>query len=1175
MYKNYTRFFCAPPGRINKYFLIMKLTVVLLIAGLLQVSAATLAQKVTFVHKQTSFEQIIRELRKQTNYNVLVSANKIKNIKRKDVDFKNATITEVLETFLKDQPLSFEIQGELILIKEKQETVITDPVQAAITVTGTVKDEKGLPLPGVNIKIKGTSTGVASNQAGEFSITVPNAETILVFTFIGYQTVEFVAGNVPANLMLKPEIMDLTSVVVVGYGTQKKINLTGAVDQVTSKVLENRSLPNLASGLQGVLPNLNLVPRDGKPIQAPGYNVRGSTSIGQGGIALVLIDGVEGDPSRINPNDVATVTLLKDAASAAIYGARAAFGVVLITTKSPSKDKIIINYSYDQSIKSPTRLPQLVTNGYQFASLFNQAYTNWYGSGQTAQNVNKTIKFSAAYLAEFAKRDADPSLPKTDVNSAGEYVYYENTDWLKLLYKDHNGARDHNLSVSGSNGKADFLLTGRLYKQDGLFRYNSDDYSMANFRAKGSIQVYPWLKIYNNADYSAMKYHNPLNVGEGGGIWVNMEAEAHTMAPLYNPDGTLTYSAAYTVGDFVYGKNGIDMDKSVFRNTAGFDARFIDDQFRVKGDFTFQNTNNNQFTKRVPVPYSRIPGVIEYVGSNLNDITQSFQPIQYLVSNIYSEFEPKWSEVHHFKVLAGFNYEQSTLQTTTTQRNGLAYPDANNINLALGQSIVTSGGYDKWAVVGGFYRLNYDYKGRYLVEANGRYDGSSKFPDNQRYAFFPSVSAGWRVSSEPFWQVSPSLITDLKIRGSYGSLGNGSIGSYAFQEQFGISQLGRILNGVRPQTTSAPGVLPDGLTWETSRSQNLGVDMSMLGGKLSVSADAYTRKTINMFTVGLTLPAVFGTGAPKGNNADMKTSGWEVSVGWRDRLIAAGSLLTYGFRATLSDYNSMITKYNNADKRLADYYEGQQIGEIWGYQNAGYFTSAQDIANSPKQILVKASNTGTLAPGDIKYADLNGDGIIDAGNNTVGNPGDRRIIGNALPHYTYGFSTDVDWKNFFFSAFIQGVGKRDWYPGPTSGYFWGQYASPYFKATTNQLDNMWSPENPDAYFPRFAGYKAAGTNELANNQTKYLQNAAYIRLKNIQLGYHLPVKLIQKIGLKDTRVFISGENLWTWSPMFKYTKNFDPESIDGSDRVVSDGTTGNGNNYPMLKTITIGISATF
>ena len=1174
MYKNYTRFFCAPKGRYDNYLRIMKLSFILLFAVLLQARAETLAQKINYVHRKTSFEQIIQEIRKQTNFNVLVSANKIKNIAVKDVNFKNATLTEVLDTYLKDQPLSYEIQGELILIKEK-EGPNTPAINALIKIAGKVVDETGSPLPGVNVRIKGTTIGTTTDTNGTFLIDVPNQETILVFSFVGYQTREISAGNVPAILNLKLASTDLSDIVVVGYGTQKKVNLTGAVDQITAKSFENRSASNLNQVMQGLLPGLNLVPKDGKPIQAPTFNIRGTTSIGQGGNSLVLIDGVEGDPSRINPNDVESVSILKDAASSAIYGARAAFGVVLITTKSPTKDKISVTYSFDQSIKSPTTIPKLVNNGYQFAKMFNDAYTAWYGNSVTPQNINKTIKFSAAYLAELQKRDADPSLPKVDVLSTGEYVYYDNTDWLKLLYKDHNVASDHNLSISGNNGKADFLLTGRVYNQGGLFRYNSDDYSIDNFRAKGSFQVAPWLKIYNNADYSQMKYHNPLNVGEGGGIWVNLEAEGHTMAPLYNPDGTLTWSGAYTVGDFAYGKNGIDYNNIVFRNTTGFDARFIQDQLRIKGDFTFQNTNNTQTTKRVPVPYSRFQGVTEYLGTTTNDLNIQIRPTQYLVSNIYSEYEPKWTGSHHVKVLAGFNYEQSTAQYTGVQRNGLAYPDANNINLALGQSIITAGGWDRWNVIGGFYRLNYDYKGRYLVEANGRYDGSSKFPSNQRYAFFPSVSAGWRVSSEPFWNISPKIISDLKFRGSYGSLGNGSIGSYAFQEQFNISQSGRILNGVRPQATSAPGVLPTGLTWETSQTQNLGVDLGLFNGKLSITGDAYTRKTINMFTVGLTLPAVFGTGSPKGNYADLKTTGWEISASWHDRFNLSGSPVTYSFRATVSDFNAVITKYNNPNGLLSDYYVGMKLGEMWGYVNNGYFKDAQDIANSPKQILVKASNTGAIAPGDIKYTDLDGNGVIDAGTNTVSNPGDRKIIGNSLAHYLFGFSLNADWKNFFVGAFIQGVGNRDWYPGPTSGYFWGQYASPYFKGVVNTLDKMWSPDNPDAYFPRFAGYKAAGTNELSNNQTKYLLNAAYIRLKNIQFGYHLPISLIRRIGLKDTRIFVSGENLLTWSPMFKYTKDFDPESIDGSDRILTDGTVGNGNNYPILKTISLGLTATF
>ncbi|MCJ8209141.1 SusC/RagA family TonB-linked outer membrane protein [Mucilaginibacter sp. RS28] len=1131
----------------------------------------------------------------------------LQTIRVRSIQFSNERLDVILSALLQGTPIDFkeEVKGTVTLYKK--------PVASKAEggkLTGKIVDEKGEPLPGATVRLVETNTGVLTQADGSFTINAnPGTYTVIV-SFISYQSKRIPAVKLSANetvslgsITMVAESGTLNEVVVVGYGTQKKENLTGAVDQVTSKVLENRSMPNLTQGLQGTIPNLNLVPLDGKPIQSATYNIRGTTSIGQGGNALVLIDGVEGDPSRINPNDVASVSVLKDAASAAIYGARGAFGVVLITTKNPAKEKTSITYSFNQSFKKPTAVPDLVTNGYTFAKMFNDAWTAWNDYAQTPQNINKTVKFSPAYLAELQKRNSDPSLPKVDVNGAGEYVYYDNTDWYKLLYKDHNNAREHNIAVSGNSGKSDFLITGRYYGQDGLFSYNSDDYSIYNLRAKGSLQVYPWLRIYNNADYSNMKYHNPLNVGEGGGIWRNLQDEGHTVAPLFNPDGNLSYSAAYTVGDLVYGKNGIDMNNRVFRNTTGFATQFFDDVFRVKGDFTFQNTDNNQDRRRVPVPYSRKPGVIEYVGTATNDFQNVFQQTQYVATNVYGEFEPKWSKVHYFKALGGFNFEQSTLKRSEIVRNGLIYPDANNINLALGQSISTAGDWDRWDIMGGFYRLNYAFKDRYLVEADGRYDGSSKFPSNQRWAFFPSVSAGWRVSNEPFWKVSPKYISDLKIRASYGSLGNGSIASYAFQEKFNISQSGRVLNGVRPQTTSQPGVLPDGLTWETAQVQNLGVDMGLLGGKLTVTADGYIRKTKDMFTVGMTLPAVFGTGVPKGNYADLKTTGWEVTVAWRDRFNLSSKPFNYGLRLTLSDYTAEITKYNNPDKRLSDYYVGQKVGEIWGYQTAGYFTSAQDIASSPKQTLIKASTSGQLLPGDIKFADLDGNGVIDYGNNTVSKPGDRKIIGNTTPRYTYGVGLDADWNNFFFSAFIQGVGKRDWYPGPEASNFWGQYNRPYNKIPVSMLDKIWSPENPDAYFPRYRGYVAQnGSGELTVSQTKYIQDASYIRLKNIQIGYHLPLSWIKRVGMGDARVFVSAENIWTSSPLFKITKDIDPESIGRSDVILSppnagdmnaNGSTnalsmnppgpgisnsnssGNANNYPILKSITLGLSVTF
>jgi TonB-linked SusC/RagA family outer membrane protein len=1046
-------------------------------------------------------------------------------------------------------------------------------------VSGTIRDPDGKALAGVSITNKRTSQSTFTDGNGRFTINA-NTGDVLLITSIGFKAHEFTisAGQTSFNIALEIEVSQVAETIVVGYSTQRKVNLTGAVDQVGSDVLENRSITNLNQGLQGVLPNLNIKLLDGKPNQAPRFNIRGMTSIGQGGSALILIDGVEGDPSLVNPNDVATVTILKDAASASIYGARGAFGVVLITTKNPAKGKTSISYTTNYSIKKPTNLPDFANDAYTFGKYFAESFLNW--ENTFPQAVNKTLKFSQAYLAELERRSKLTGLPDTEVDPVtGEYVYYASTDWYDELFKKNTASREHNLTISGSGEKTGYLITGRYFSQDGLFRYNTDDYRMVNFRAKGSVQVYPWLRIENNTDFANMNYHNPLNTGEGGGIFRNIADEGHPLAPMFNPDGTLTASAAYSVGDLWYGKNGYDMERAVFKNRTGFVAEVLNNHLRVKGDFTFQLTDYKEKRRQVPVPYSSKPGVIAYIGTTTNDLREIRQKTNYIASNLYSEYENTISDDHYFKFLLGYNYEESTYENVLSQRNGLIFDNATDINLALGQSILTQGGYEQWAILGGFGRLNYAFRDKYLVEVNGRYDGSSKFPADQRYGFFPSISAGWRVSNEKFWKVSDKIISDLKIRASYGSLGNGNIGSYVYQEQFNISQSNVILNGIRPQQTSRPSVLPNGLTWETSKTKNLGLDFAMLSHRLRFTGDIYERETINMFTVGVTLPAVFGATSPRGNYADLETRGFELSLSWGDKFNMSSRPFSYDVRVTLADNKAVITKYNNPEKRLSDYYVGMEVGEIWGYETLGFFTSADDILKHANQKLFLSTSSGQTFPGDIKLADLNGDGIVNPGTSTVGNPGDRRIIGNSSPRYMYGINLGADWNNIFFSAFFQGVGKQDWFPSTEAGVFWGQYNRPYNKLPRWHLDNHWTPDNPNAYLPRYVSRLANRSGGILREaQTKYLQNIAYIRLKNIQLGYNFPQRLSSKIHAANVRIYCSAENIWTWSPLYKLTKDIDPENTGPSDQLfTSSGSPnfGDAYNYPMMKAVTFGLTITF
>ncbi|MFD2287866.1 SusC/RagA family TonB-linked outer membrane protein [Pedobacter petrophilus] len=1054
------------------------------------------------------------------------------------------------------------------------------------TITGKIVDENGLPLPGASVLIKELNKSVQSNLDGGFSISVPVGTYNVMVSFISYTSVTLnkilvkSGENTPLNITLKGETGTLNEVLVVGYGTQKRENATGAVDQITAKSIENRPITNLTQGLQGLLPNLNLKMMDGKPTQSPSYNIRGTTSIGQGGSALILIDGFEGDPSLLNPNDVESVSILKDAASAAIYGARGVFGVVLITTKKAEKGRTNVSYSSNYAIKSPLQVPDFVTDGYTWAKMFSEAFVN--GDGAFPQNANKTQKFSQAYLDEFKRRvESGQPYNEIEVNpTTGEYTYYGSTDYYAELYKKNTAAFENNLSVSGGSDKASFLVSGRFLEQDGLFRHNSDDYDMKNIRARGSVQVFPWLSIENNADYSIMNYHNPINVGEGGGIWRNIADEGKPTMPIYNPDGSLTFASAYTVGDFIYGKNGIDTKRSVFRNITGLRSNFFNNKFRVNVDFTFRNTNNDREQRRVQVPYSSTRGVTAFVGTTTNDLLFDLRETNYLATNIYAEFENRFGTDHYLKAMAGYNYEQSTYNRVAVQRNGIIFEDATDLNLALGQSITTGGGYEQWAILGGFSRLNYSFKDRYLVEVNARYDGSSKFPSDQRYGFFPSVSAGWRVNKESFWNVSDKLISDLKLRASYGSLGNGNIDSYAFQEIFNVSQSGVILNGVRPQTTRNPAVLPNGLTWETSTTSNFGLDLTMLSGRLSFTGDAYIRKTTDMFTLGLTPPAVFGATVPKGNYADLTTRGWELSLTWNDKFGNADKPFSYNVRLTLSDSKTKIDKYNNPDKLLSDYYEGQTLGEIWGYETEGFFIDAADIAAHAKQDpQMRASPTGQWFPGDIKLKDLNGDGLINVGENKAGKSGDRRIIGNSAPRYLYGINLGANWHSFSFAVFLQGVGKQQWYPSTETEMFWGQYNRPYNNIPTFHLGNMWTPTNTDAYFPRTMSRAASNnTNRtLGVAQTRYLQDVAYLRMKNIQVGYTLPAKWMNKIGARTAKVFFSGENLFTYSPMYKIVKNtIDVENAVPSDQDLNaDSKNGDGYNYPLMKSFSLGLNVGF
>lgn len=1078
--------------------------------------------------------------------------------------------------------------------------------QVSKKLTGKVIDTKGEPIIGANLIVKGTANGTVTDIDGNFSIEVSKGDVLLV-SYIGYVQQEVVVGDKnELSITIHEDTQNLDEIVVVGYGSQKKVNLTGAVEQISSEVFDGRPTANATQMLEGVVPNLNISLSDGKPGRTADFNVRGAGSI-NGGSALVLIDGVEGDPSMLNPNDIESISVLKDAAASAIYGARAPFGVVLITTKNASEGKPKVTWSSSYSLQSPQNVPDVVSDGYIWAKHFYDAYFNY--NQANPSGINKTQQFSVAWLEEYKRRhetgDFGTVISDGSIGTKGRYVYYpEGTDYYDLMYKKNVFAQNQNLSVSGSDGKFDYYLSGRFYSYDGLFDSDeqTDKFKTYNMRFKGGYQLTPWLKLSNNFEFSHNKYYNPTTYSEGSGaIWRNIADEGHPSSPMFNPDGTMTYSAVYSVGDLLYGRSGITTKNSNLKNTTSFNAKFLNDRLRVNGDFTFMQKTQEKTTKRVRSPYSRSvdangDSMIEYITGTYSSLSESTDITNYLATNVFAEFEDTFAEKHYFKAMAGWNYEKSQFKRNYGYNDNLLTDDVDNMNLVMGtdnRSITSL--WNAYQFGGAFFRLNYAFDDRYLLEVNGRYDGSSRFPSDERWAFFPSASVGWRISQEPWWNVKSEHISNAKIRFSWGSLGNAAgLSNYQYIQTLGISQSSYILDGLRQNYMSSPAALPGNLTWETATTYDVGADLGFFDNRLTVSGDYYIRKTTDMIVSGPTVPDVFGASSPKGNYADMSTYGYELSLEWKDGFDLAGKRFNYSIKGTLADYYSVIDKFNNANKSLnenanqsmsGNYYEGMRIGELWGFVSNGLWQDQASIdaaeagahaaGQSYYNPLMQTSKTYKLYPGDIKFEDLNGNGYIDRGQNTVDDPGDRKIIGNEEPRYIYSFTLSADWNNIWVSAFFQGVGKQDWYPSNEASSFWGQYNRPYNQMPSWHVGNYWTPENPDAFLPRYTGYYQPFYGGNRNANTRYLMNAAYLRLKNIQIGYNLPSAWVKKMHLSNVGVYLSGENLFTWSPLYKYSKDLNVSNIGQSDRDLDSGNSGDGYNYPMMKSFSIGLNVTF
>lgn len=1141
--------------KLYKLLLVMKLTAILLIVVCLQASATGYAQNdVSLNVKNMELKKLFSLIQQKTSYRFLYEDEQLPKNTRIDVQVKNASIQSVLNEVLKNTGLNYRILNSTLVVLSNSHS---PAAMLSRNVTGRITDENGQPLAGVSIKVKGSATGVSTDAEGNFSIETPDKSTLEV-SYVGYLQQEIdVKDGSALNIQLIPADKNMQEVVVVGYGTQKKVNLTGAVDAVTGKQLENRPLMNLGGGLQGLIPNLNISIPNGRATTAPAFNIRGMTSL-NGGDPLILVDNIPftaAEVARLNPNDVESVTVLKDAASAAIYGARAAFGVVLINTKSAKGNKLNVSLNANTAFRTIGKTPELVTDPYLIMKYKHDAAVPLYDL------------YPEAARAYAKQRSEDPSLPAVilDPTNPQYWSYYGSTDWLKEAYNTSAPTYNTNLSISQKTDRLSYYLSGEYYRQDGLLRYGNDIYKRYNVRGKVDLNVTKWLTFSNNTMFTNTNYDAPVFMDEL--FFWNVNRTNPLDVPK-NPDGSWTYAGADLLGRMQDGGRS-RTNLNDIQTTFSFKAAVIKDVWDIKGDATVRRIASLTRAYDFPVQYKEGPDLPMQSMSGTSYARNETNTTRYNVFNIYTDVHKQLGD-HYIQAVAGYNQEQRNDNWTYARRNNLISHSLPSIELATGSSF-SDERIREWAVQGLFYRLNYGFRDKYLLEFNGRYDGTSRFPKNDRWGFFPSASAAWVVSEESFFEpVKKSLGLNLfKLRGSYGALGNqASVLEYGYIPTMSSGTLGLVLGDGVPLVVNPPGAVSASLTWEKIATVNFGADLSFLNNRLEINFDKYTRRTKDMLVPGKTLPAVFGTAPPQQNAADLKTKGWELRVNWRDKGTLAGSPFHYSIAVALADNKSVITKFDNPTRTLNNYYVGQELGEIWGLEFAGFFQNEQDLANSPDQTAVGTDDQSfQYFVGDIKFGDRNKDGKIDFGDNTVDNPGDLYKVGNNTPRLPYSIDLSGGWKGFDLRIFLQGIGKRDWYAGASNIYFWGIYAQPWTNVTKQNLDH-WSPENPDGYFPATRAYVAEDNmSELTIPNKRYLQDASYLRVKNITLGYSVSRDFLKRINIEKVRMYVSAENIFEVSHM---KIRLDPEVGLASERDQRAGTI-----YPFQRTYSVGLNFNF
>lgn len=1057
--------------------------------------------------------------------------------------------------------------------------------------TGTVVDEEGEPMMGASVIVEGSSTGTSTDLDGKFSLANVKPGAKVRISYIGYAPVVVTFTGAPLEVKMESNMNALDEVVVVGFGTQKKVNLTGAVSTISAKEIASRPVNSVADALQGMAAGLDVLGANlgGQLNGTKNINIRGTGTIGAGSSVtpLVLVDGMEGDLNSINPLDVENISVLKDAAASSIYGSRAAGGVILVTTKNGKEGKVTLNYSNNFRWSHVVDMPEMM-NSYEWAVAMDQASIP---TGNRWLGADKVEQIRQDMLSGKYQMWANPNSNRWEMWDDVPKLPTGNTDWLQEHFGKTAFSQEHNVSATGGNEKYNFYFSGNMLRQEGILRHGDDTKNRYIINGRININFTKWLTFGYNSRWYRNEYDAPSAVGSDTWNYLYYNFTRYwPIFPVYDLNGypvVESYVDALTNGG------------RYRNNTDQFDQQFSFhfkplEGLNIHADFNYRSSHNN--IKRVAQQcygwdadgnaYKRNPNEWWAASPEGSSVREENTRSNYFNPNIYADYSRTFNEVHNFKIMAGFQSEWYNYKTFWAQRTdilaGLPFLDTTSGTASLG-------GYEgTWSTAGWFGRINYDYDGRYLVEGNLRYDGSSRFRRGTRWTTSPSFSLGWNIAREAFFEDYTNWCNTLKLRFSWGKLGNQNTDEYypTYANMiYHATGNAWLVNGKKPPYGEMPGLISQTLTWEKNRTWDIGFDFGFLNNRLSGSFDYYNRKTQDMVGPGTTMPDVLGTASPDENNLAMTSKGWELSISWRDRI----GEVNYGITANLFDHTITIDDYPNPTLTLEKHYSGQKLNEIWGYTTIGIAKTQEEMDAHLDRLdeAYKAKNGQYPAErrkgqnrlgsnykwgaGDIMYADINGDGIISNGGNSVDNHGDLTVIGNSTPRYNFGLNLEASWKGFDVKVFFQGTLKRDYWAnnasvfyGPTgSGQWWAGCFKPhldYFRPA--DTTDPFGP-NLDAYYPRANWNGSPNT----HTQTRYLQNAAYCRLKNVTIGYTLPKELTRKAYIENLRVFLSGENLCN---ITNFTDLGDPELIDAYD-----SSTGFGNVYPLQRTFAVGLNVTF